>query len=51
MSRFELDARARLSIEFALSAKSADHFDMRGREKEAKTLGMNGADIDIARSG
>ncbi|MDH4438824.1 MAG: hypothetical protein QE284_00340 [Rhizobium sp.] len=51
MRRFEIDARARLSIELALSAKNAAHIDVQRQEKEAKNLGMTGADIDIARSG
>ncbi|OJF97678.1 hypothetical protein AX760_16225 [Pararhizobium antarcticum] len=40
-----------MSIELALSAKSADQFDVRRQENDARTLGMTGADIDIARSG
>ncbi|WP_087001484.1 hypothetical protein [Rhizobium sullae] len=51
MTGFKLDARARLSIELALTAASGDSVFIRQQEKDAKALGMTGAEIDMARSG
>jgi hypothetical protein len=51
MAGFKLDARARLSIELALAAASGDSFSTQQQEKDAKVLGMTGAEIDIARNG
>lgn len=51
MTGFKLDARARLSIELALTADCGDAHMMRRQEEHARALGMRGADIDMARSG
>ncbi|CAH0340907.1 hypothetical protein [Rhizobium sp. CECT 9324] len=51
MTGFNLGPRARLSIELALAATSGDDHMMRPLEKDARTLGMTGAEIDMARSG
>jgi hypothetical protein len=50
MSGFNLDARARLSIELALTAGRGDPI-LAQQEKDAKELGMTGAEIDMARKG
>ncbi len=51
MTGFKLDARARLSIELALTATSGDDELMRRLNEDARTWGMTGAEIDMARSG
>jgi len=51
MTCFKLDARARLSVELALTANSGDDDLMRRLEKGARMLGMTGAEIDMDRSG
>jgi len=51
MSGFNLDARARLSIELALTAGRGDPILAQQQEKDAKELGMTGAEIDMARKG
>ncbi|TDW20277.1 hypothetical protein EV128_12669 [Rhizobium azibense] len=51
MTGFKIDARARLSIELALTAGRRDSIFVRQQEKDAKALGMTGAEIDLARNG
>lgn len=51
MAGFKLEAKARLSIELALTAASGDSFSTQQQEKDAKALGMTGAEIDVARNG
>jgi hypothetical protein len=51
MSDFILDKRVRLSIELALTADSADPGRRSQQEDTARTLGMTGAEIDVARRG
>ncbi|MGG7535929.1 hypothetical protein [Rhizobium sp. NLR8a] len=51
MAGFKLDARARLSIELALTAGRGDSDIAHQQEKDAKALGMSGAEIDMARKG
>ncbi|WP_246763476.1 hypothetical protein [Rhizobium sp. 007] len=51
MAGFKLDARARLSIELALTAGRSDPIFAGRQEKDAKALGMTGAEIDMARNG
>lgn len=46
-----LNARMRLSIEFALTAESGDASGRRRQEAGAVRLGMTGAEIDAARRG
>ena len=51
MAGFKLDVRARLSIELALTAGRGDPNFVQQQEKDAKALGMTGAEIDMARKG
>jgi len=51
MAGFKLDVRARLSIELALTAGRGDPNFVEQQEKDAKALGMTGAEIDMARKG
>lgn len=51
MSGFIMDARVRMSIALALTASSVDTQGRQQQEASAKTLGMTGAEIDIARRG
>ena len=51
MTGFKLDARARLSIELALTAGRGDPVFARQQEMDAKALGLTGAEIDVARNG
>lgn len=51
MSDFTFDKRVRLSIELALTADSADPGRRSQQEDAARTLGMTGAEIDVARRG
>ena len=51
MSGFKLDARARLSIELAPTAGRGDPILAQQQEKDAKALGMTGAEIDMACKG
>lgn len=51
MTGFKLDARARLSIELALTATSGERHSMRRQDTDARALGMTGAEIDMARRG
>lgn len=51
MAGFKLEARARLSIELALTAGRGDPIFARQQEMDAKALGMTGAEVDMARKG
>ncbi|APO73145.1 hypothetical protein AM571_CH00292 [Rhizobium etli 8C-3] len=51
MAGFKLDARARLSIELALTAGRGDPIFARQQEMDAKALGITGAEVDMARKG
>lgn len=48
---FTLDARARLTIELALTAHGGDPLARRRQEEQARALGLSGAEIDAARHG
>lgn len=51
MTGFKFDARMRLSIELALTANRSDPLLLRLQDDDARALGMNGAEIDMARAG
>lgn len=51
MSNFKFDARARLSVELALSAADESPSEAERQEAKARALGMSGAEIDVARQG
>lgn len=50
MSNFKLDERVKLAIEFAL-IECTDASLAHGQEKNARRLGMSGAEVDAARRG
>lgn len=51
MTGFKLDARARLSIELALTANGGERHSTQRQDTDARALGMTGAEIDMARRG
>lgn len=51
MSSFKFDARARLTVEIALTAGDRTTSRDQWQEAEARLLGMSGAEIDVARQG
>ena len=51
MAGFNLDARARLSIELALTAGRGDPIFARQQEIDAKAVDIAGAEDDMARKG
>jgi hypothetical protein len=51
VSVFKFDARARLSVELALTAGGCNPSREQWQESEARSLGMSGAEIDVARQG
>jgi hypothetical protein len=51
MSIFKFDARARLTVEIALTAGERTASRDQWQEAEARLLGMSGAEIDVARQG
>jgi hypothetical protein len=51
MSGFALGERVKLSITLALTTDATDALHLREQEKDARRLGMSGADIDAARRG
>ncbi|MDA9529056.1 hypothetical protein [Bradyrhizobium sp. CCBAU 25338] len=51
MSNFAISERVRLSIELALTAGALDPLRRQQQNDTAKSLGMTGAEVDVARRG
>lgn len=51
MAGFKLEAKARLSIELALTAGRGDPIFARQQEIDAKAVDIAGAEVDMARKG
>lgn len=51
MCNFRFDQRARLSVELALTAGNRTPLQEERQDAAARSLGMSGAEIDVARQG